>query len=103
MVVPPGVTAKHLAVKITSGNIQIGIKGNPPYLNHDTTHPLKTEECFWTLEVSGGARRKRRSKRERAKYRVVTESSDLSDVIIPPPLPPPGVWQVGTGYTACLM
>ena len=87
MAVPPGVTAKHLAVKITSGNIQIGIKGNPPYLNHDTTHPLKTEECFWTLEVSGGARRRR----ERAKYRVVTESSDLSDVIIPPPppIPPP--------------
>jgi hypothetical protein len=48
--VPPGVSAKILAVTVTSGNVKIGIKGNPPYLDHDTTHAVKTEECFWTVE-----------------------------------------------------
>ena len=32
MAVPPGVTAKILEVSVTTRNVSIGVKGNPPYL-----------------------------------------------------------------------
>jgi len=48
--VPPGVSAKILAVTVTTGNVKIGVKGNPPYLDHDLSAPVKTDECYWTLE-----------------------------------------------------
>lgn len=48
--VPPGVPAKMLHVAITTSNVKIGIKGNPPYLDHDVVHAVKTEDCFWTLD-----------------------------------------------------
>lgn len=48
--VPPGVSAKQLDVKIATGSVTIGIRGNPPYMAHDLAEKVKTEECFWTLE-----------------------------------------------------
>ena len=48
--VPPGVTAKVLAVRIDTDEVAIGIRGNPPYLEHRLTERVKTEECYWTLE-----------------------------------------------------
>ncbi|KAM1148615.1 hypothetical protein ACFX2B_028996 [Malus domestica] len=33
-----------------SKHVEVGIKGNPPYLNHDLTCPVKTDCSFWTLE-----------------------------------------------------
>ena len=47
---PPGVTAKVLAVRIDTDEVAIGIRGNPPYLEHRLTERVKTEECYWTLE-----------------------------------------------------
>ena len=49
--VPPGVSAKQLDVKIATGSVAIGIRGNPPYMAHDLAEKVKTEECFWTLEA----------------------------------------------------
>jgi hypothetical protein len=51
VVVPPGVPAKALAVTVASTAVNIGVKGNPPYLSHDLAQAVKTDECFWTLEV----------------------------------------------------
>ena len=47
--VPPGVRAGALDVAIKSLDVSIGIKGNPPYLAHTLSFPVKTEESFWTL------------------------------------------------------
>ena len=50
--VPPGVRAGALDVSIKPSDVSIGIKGNPPYLAHDLSFPVKTEESFWTLASS---------------------------------------------------
>ncbi|PKI31860.1 nudC domain-containing protein 2 [Punica granatum] len=47
---PPNVHPKQFYCKIQSKHIEVGIKGNPPYLNHDLTSPVKTDSSFWTLE-----------------------------------------------------
>ena len=47
--VPPGVRAGALDVAIKTSDVSIGIKGNPPYLAHTLSFPVKTEESFWTL------------------------------------------------------
>ena len=47
--VPPGVTAKVLAVRIDTDEVARH-QGQPPYLEHRLTERVKTEECYWTLE-----------------------------------------------------
>ncbi|KAH6756757.1 HSP20-like chaperones superfamily protein [Perilla frutescens var. hirtella] len=47
---PPNVPKKLFSCKIDSKHVEVGIKGNPPYLNHDLTFPVKTDCSFWTLE-----------------------------------------------------
>ncbi|XVE79406.1 hypothetical protein DITRI_Ditri14bG0056000 [Diplodiscus trichospermus] len=47
---PPNVHFKQFYCKIQSKHIEVGIKGNPPYLNHDLFSPVKTDSSFWTLE-----------------------------------------------------
>lgn len=50
--VPPGVTSKSLSCTITSSHISIGLRGNPPYMDHDLAASVKVSESFWTLEDS---------------------------------------------------
>ena len=47
---PPGVTAKHLDCKITATHLTVGIKGNPPFLNHQTTGTVVVDESCWTFD-----------------------------------------------------
>lgn len=47
---PPNVHPKQFYCKIQSKHVEVGIKGNPPYLNHDLASPVKTDSSFWTLE-----------------------------------------------------
>ncbi|OAY74685.1 nudC domain-containing protein 2 [Ananas comosus] len=47
---PPNVSTKLFYCKIQSKHIEVGIRGNPPYLNHELVHPVKTDSSFWTLE-----------------------------------------------------
>ncbi|KAJ4774869.1 NudC domain-containing protein 2 [Rhynchospora pubera] len=47
---PQTVPKKLFYCKIQSKHIEVGIKGNPPYLNHDLSSPVKTDSSFWTLE-----------------------------------------------------
>ncbi|CAL9122258.1 unnamed protein product [Musa textilis] len=46
---PANVPKKLFYCKIQSAHIEVGIKGNPPYLNHDLACPVKTDSSFWTL------------------------------------------------------
>ncbi|MCD9643880.1 hypothetical protein HAX54_031764 [Datura stramonium] len=47
---PENVPKKLFYCKIESKHLEVGIKGNPPYLNHDLMNPVKTDCSFWTLE-----------------------------------------------------
>ncbi|KAL9228669.1 hypothetical protein vseg_004222 [Gypsophila vaccaria] len=47
---PPNVPTKQFNCIIQSKHVQVSIKGNPPYLDHDFQHPVKTDSSFWTLE-----------------------------------------------------
>ncbi|KAK3442009.1 hypothetical protein EUGRSUZ_B02255 [Eucalyptus grandis] len=47
---PPNVRPKQFYCKIQSKHVELGIKDNPPYLNHDLMSPVKTDCSFWTLE-----------------------------------------------------
>ncbi|KAF7816099.1 nudC domain-containing protein 2 [Senna tora] len=47
---PPSVNTKQFYCKIQSKHVEVGIKGNSPYLNHDLTCPVKTDSSFWTIE-----------------------------------------------------
>ncbi|KAF6153608.1 hypothetical protein GIB67_027475 [Kingdonia uniflora] len=51
---PPNVPSKLFHCKVQSKHVEVGIKGNPPYLNvgikHDLTCPVKTDSSFWTIE-----------------------------------------------------
>ncbi|KAL4336060.1 hypothetical protein GQ457_07G035210 [Hibiscus cannabinus] len=47
---PPNVDSKQFYCKIQSKHVEVGIRGNPPYLNHDLFFPVKTDSSFWTLE-----------------------------------------------------
>lgn len=48
--VPPGVRAKHLDVKITSSQLTIGLRGNPPFLSEPFTYVVNASESTWTLD-----------------------------------------------------
>ncbi|GFY82102.1 HSP20-like chaperones superfamily protein [Actinidia rufa] len=47
---PPNTSTKLFYCKIQSKHVELGIKGNPPYLNHDLSSPVKTDCSFWTIE-----------------------------------------------------
>ncbi|KAI5678947.1 hypothetical protein M9H77_09897 [Catharanthus roseus] len=47
---PSNVHKRLFYCKIESKHLEVGIKGNPPYLNHDLTSPVKTDCSYWTLE-----------------------------------------------------
>ncbi|XP_062186085.1 uncharacterized protein LOC133889651 [Phragmites australis] len=47
---PKGAPTKLFRCTIQAGHVEVGIRGNPPYLNHDLTHPVKTDSSFWTIE-----------------------------------------------------
>ncbi|KAJ0718877.1 putative CS domain, HSP20-like chaperone, NudC family [Helianthus annuus] len=47
---PTGVPTKLFYCKILSKHVEVGIKGNPPYMNHDLSSPVKTDSSFWTIE-----------------------------------------------------
>ena len=46
---PPGVGARDLDVKIATAKLQVGLKGNPPFLNEEFSFAVKEDESFWTL------------------------------------------------------
>ena len=46
---PPGVGARDLDVKIATAKLQVGLKGNPPFLNEEFSFTVKEDESFWTL------------------------------------------------------
>ncbi|KAF0922820.1 hypothetical protein E2562_002070 [Oryza meyeriana var. granulata] len=47
---PKGVPTKLFNCTIQATHVEVGIRSNPPYLNHDLTHPVKTDSSFWTIE-----------------------------------------------------
>uniref|UniRef100_A0A804MTL9 CS domain-containing protein n=1 Tax=Zea mays TaxID=4577 RepID=A0A804MTL9_MAIZE len=47
---PKGVPTKLFHCSIQASHVEVGIRGNPPYLNHDLTHPVKTDSSFWTID-----------------------------------------------------
>jgi CS domain len=48
--VPDGVRAAHLDIVIKPAHLKIGLKGNPPFLDHDFAGTVVEEECTWTLD-----------------------------------------------------
>uniref|UniRef100_A0A0E0C5T2 CS domain-containing protein n=1 Tax=Oryza meridionalis TaxID=40149 RepID=A0A0E0C5T2_9ORYZ len=46
---PKGVPTKLFHCTIQATHVEVGIRGNPPYLNHDLTLPVKTDSSFWTI------------------------------------------------------
>ncbi|KAG8077502.1 hypothetical protein GUJ93_ZPchr0007g4392 [Zizania palustris] len=47
---PKGVPTRIFHCTIQATHVEVGIRGNPPYLNHDLTLPVKTDSSFWTIE-----------------------------------------------------
>jgi len=47
---PPGTRASQLDVVITSSHLKVGIKGNPPFLDHDFASVVVEDESTWTLD-----------------------------------------------------
>ena len=46
---PPGVKARDIECKIKVNHLSLGIKGNPPFLDHDTGGAVVMDESMWTL------------------------------------------------------
>ncbi|KAM0829964.1 hypothetical protein ACQ4PT_066525 [Festuca glaucescens] len=49
---PKNVPTKLINCVIKAGHVEVGIRGNPPYLNHDLMLPVKTDSSFWTIAPS---------------------------------------------------
>ncbi|VAH47147.1 unnamed protein product [Triticum turgidum subsp. durum] len=47
---PKNVPTKLIQCVIQAGHVEVGIRGHPPYLNHDLMHPVKTDSSFRTIE-----------------------------------------------------
>lgn len=47
---PKEVPKKLFTCSIKTKHLEIGIKGNPPYLNHDLAGLVKLDSSFWTIE-----------------------------------------------------
>ena len=48
--VPAGVRARDLGVSIAAREVSVGIRGNPPYLQHALHAPCVTADSTWTLD-----------------------------------------------------
>lgn len=47
------VAASRLFCTITSTHLSLGIKGNPPYLDHDLAGVVVTDDSTWTVDDKG--------------------------------------------------
>jgi hypothetical protein len=47
---PAGVKASQLDIIIQPHHLRIGLKGNPPFLDHDLASTVIEEDCTWTLD-----------------------------------------------------
>ncbi|CAI0385013.1 unnamed protein product [Linum tenue] len=47
---PMEVRPQQFHCVIRSNHLTFGIKGSPPFLDHDLAHPVKTDCSFWTIE-----------------------------------------------------
>ncbi|GAQ86724.1 Nuclear distribution protein C [Klebsormidium nitens] len=47
---PSGVKAKQLDCDVLPNHLRVGIKGNPPYLDHALCEKVKKDSSFWTVE-----------------------------------------------------
>ncbi|XP_073044694.1 protein BOBBER 1-like isoform X2 [Primulina eburnea] len=48
--VPSGTKSRFITCEIKKQYIKVGLKGQPPVLEGDLFHPVKVEDCFWSLE-----------------------------------------------------
>ena len=46
----PGKKLPELEIKIETSKLQVGIKGNPPFLNEQLGGMVKPSESFWMIE-----------------------------------------------------
>lgn len=46
---PAGVTAKHLAVTLKANAVQVGLKGNPPFLDAKPFATIDVDLSTWTF------------------------------------------------------
>lgn len=46
---PDGVKAEMISCKIQPNHLSLGLKGNPPFLNEDTSGPVVQAESYWTF------------------------------------------------------
>ncbi|KAL5726394.1 hypothetical protein ACHQM5_009440 [Ranunculus cassubicifolius] len=80
---PPNVPTKLFYCKIQSKHVELGIKGNPPYLNHDLTCPVKIDSSFWTLEddiIHITLQKREKGQMWASRYRVRNPGFDFSQV-----------------------
>jgi hypothetical protein len=47
---PDTLPSRLLYCTIKPQHVELGVKGNPPYLNHDLGGPVKVDSSFWTIE-----------------------------------------------------
>ncbi|XP_073292915.1 protein BOBBER 1-like [Primulina huaijiensis] len=48
--VPSGTKSRFITCEIKKQYIKVGLKGQPPVIEGDLFHPVKVEDCFWSLE-----------------------------------------------------
>ncbi|CAA0812989.1 Protein BOBBER 1 [Striga hermonthica] len=48
--VPPGTKSRSIACEIKKNHLKIGLKGQPPIIDGELCHPVKVDDCFWSLE-----------------------------------------------------
>ncbi|XP_075494252.1 protein BOBBER 1-like [Primulina tabacum] len=48
--VPSGTKSRFIVCEIKKQYIKVGLKGRPPVIEGDLFHPVKVEDCFWSLE-----------------------------------------------------
>ncbi|RLN07450.1 nudC domain-containing protein 2 [Panicum miliaceum] len=53
---PKDVPTKLFRCTIQAGHVEVGVRGNRPYLNYDLAHPVKTDSSFWTTDGAGSFR-----------------------------------------------
>jgi hypothetical protein len=47
---PPGVTAGMVACAITSSHLRLGLRGNPPLLDHDFFSLVVQDDSTWSMD-----------------------------------------------------
>ncbi|KAL3652437.1 hypothetical protein CASFOL_002118 [Castilleja foliolosa] len=48
--VPPGTKSRAISCEIKRNRISVGLKGQLPILDGELFHPIKVDDCFWSLE-----------------------------------------------------